>query len=493
MFHHTTDCINADFPFIYESSSGLQNSVTCDDIALEDGQCNSAIVGRPGLTVSAYCSEICIEECNMTEPPTTSPTAAPVAPVVTTSDPTASPTFLPTESPVATDAGNTGESTGGNTGESTGTTSAPEEPSQSLIPFHTYAIELIIPNTSRMRKSRRRTQENRTPVSVDEEEIERIASERIDEALTELGGGYASSTVNMERVGEYAKLDFTVLAYSLTGVARFVNTGISDLPSRLEVDGAVLNAFGSVEFVASLQESEDPVIASIVEATVTEMDESPTETIQSPPQPQSNPENNSSVTVGVIAGVAAVAGLLAIAFAVGIYRGRKTGNRKRYSSSLGPLSKQEDEDGEEGHLESPTKTALNTSNDEEGPGDDDDNEGSALSGLRGQAAYTSAEYHGPSKGFARSGDDISVGDENSARIAPSMVGDASVTYSVEGQSYYMSGDDQSYASGASSSLADAVRSRPGSALAGLDLPPIQDTSMMSSSSADEGQPKHRFV
>lgn len=422
----------------------------------------------------------------MTEPPTTSPTAAPV---VTTSDPTASPTPSPTESPVATDAGNTGESTG----DSTGTTSAPEEPTQSLIPFHTYAIELIIPNISRMRKSRRRTQENRTPVSVDKEEIERIASERIDEALTEIGGGYASSSVNMERVGEYAKFDFTVLAYSLTGVARFVNTGISDLPSRLEVDGAVLNAFESVEFVASLQESEDPVIASIVEATVTEMDESPTQTIQSPPQPQPNSENNSSVTVGVIAGVAAVSGLLAIAFAVGIYRGRKTGNRRRYSSSLGPLSKQENEGGEEGCLESPTKTALNTSNDEEGPEGDDGNEGSALSGVRGQAAYTSAEYQGPSKGFARSGDDVSVGDENSTRIAPSMVGDASVTYSVEGQSYYMSGDDQSYASGASSSLADAVRSRPGSALAGLSLPPIQDTSMMSSSSADEGQPKHRFV
>ena len=453
--------------------------MTCDDIVPEDGQCDSAIVGRPGLTVSAYCSEICMEECNITDPPTTSPTAAPV---VTTSDPAAS---SPPESPVATDADNTGDSTG--------TTPPPEKPTQSLIPFHTYAIELIIPNISRMRKSRRRTQENRTPVSVDEEEIERIASERIDEALTELGGGYASSTVNMERVGEYAKFDFTVLAYSLTGVARFVNTGISDLPSRLEVDGAVLNAFESVEFVASLQESEDPVIASVVETTVTEMDESPKETIHSPPQPASNSENNSSVMVGVISGVAAVAGLLAIALAVGIYRGRKTGNRKRYSSSLGPLSKQEDEDGEEGYLESPTKTALNTSNDEEGPEGDDANEVSALSGLRGQTAYTSAEYQGPSKGFARSGDDISVGDDNSARIAPSMVGDASVTYSVEGQSYYMSGDDQSYASGASSSLADAVHSRPGSALAGLDLPPIQDTSMMSSSSPDEGQPKHRFV
>lgn len=416
----------------------------------------------------------------MTNPPTTSPTAAPVAPVVTTSDPTASPTSSPTVSPVATDADNTGDSTGDSTGTS------PEEPTQSLIPFHTYAIELIIPNISRMRKSRRRTQENKAPVSVDEQEIERIASDSIDEALTELGGGYASSTVNMERVGEYAKFDFTVLAYSLTGVARFVNTGISDLPSRLEVDGAVLNAFESVEFVASLQESEDPVIASIVEATVTEMDESPTETIPSPPQPQSNSENNSSVTVGVIAGVAAVAGLLAIAFAVGIYRGRKSGNRKRYSSSLGPLSKQEDGDGEEGYLESPTKTALNTSNDEEGPEGDNDNVG--------HAPYSSAEYQGPSKGFARSGDDISVGNENSTRIAPSMIGDASVTYSVEGQSYYMSGDDQSYASGASSSLADAVRPRAsGSAIAGSDLPPIQDTSMMSSSSADEGQPKHRFV
>lgn len=420
----------------------------------------------------------------MTDPPTTSPTKAPVAPVATISDPTASPTSSPTESPtespVATDA------------DSVDT--FPEEPTQSLIPFHTYAIELIIPNISRMRKSRRRTQENRTPVSVDEEEIERIASERIDEALIELGEGYASSTVNMERVGEYAKFDFTVLAYSLTGVARFVNTGISDLPSRMEVDGAVLNAFESVEFVASLQESQDPVIASIVEATVTEMDESPTETIQSPPQPHSNAENNSSVTVGVIAGVAAVAGLLAIAFAVGIYRGRKTGNRKRYSSSLGPLSKQENEDGEEAYLESPTKTALNISNDEEGPEGDDDNEESVLYGLGGQGAYTSAEYQGPSKGFPRSVDDISVGDENSARIAPSMVGDASVTYSVEGQSCYISGDDQSYASGASSSLADAVRPRAsGSALAGLDLPPIQDTSMMSSSSAGEGQPKHRFV
>lgn len=458
--HNTTGCVNADFAFIYESSAGLQSTVTCDDIALEDGQCDLAIVGRPGLTVSAYCSEICMEECNMTDPPTASPTAAPVA---TTSDPTAAPTSSPTESPVAADAvGSAG--------------APPEEPAQSLIPFHTYAIELIIPNISR--KSRRRTQENRAPVSVDEEEIERIVSERIDEALIDLGGGYASSTVNMERVGEYAKFDFTVLAYSLTGVARFVNSGVVDLPSRLEVDGAVLNAFESVELVASLQESEDPVIASIVDATVTEMDESPTETIQSPPQPQSSSENNSSVTVGVIAGVAAVAGLLAIALAVGIYRGRKTGNRKRYSSSLGPLSKQEGEDGEEGYLESPTKTALNTSNDDEGPEGNDAN----------------VAYQGPSKDFARSSDDFSVDDENSARIAPSMVGDASVTYSVEGQSCYMSGDDHSYASGASSSLADAMRPRAaGSAIAGSDLPPIQDTSMMSVGSADDGQPKHRFV
>ena len=63
-----------------------------------------------------------------------------------------------------------------NTGSSTGATSPPKEPTQSLIPFHTYAIELIITKISRMRKSRRRTQENRAPVSVDEEEIERIAS-----------------------------------------------------------------------------------------------------------------------------------------------------------------------------------------------------------------------------------------------------------------------------------------------------------------------------
>jgi len=261
----------------------------------------------------------------------------------------------------------------------------------------------------------------------------------------------------------------------------------------LEVDATVLNAFESVEFVASLQESEDPVISSVVEATVTEMDESPTETIQSS-QPQPKTENSSSVTVGVIAGVAAVAGLLAIAFAVGIYRGRKTGKRNRYPSSLGPLSKQEDEDGEEGHLESPTKTALNTSNDDEGPEGDDEKDGSALSDFAGPAAYTGTAYQGPSKGFVRSGDGISVGEKSSARVAPSMIGDASVTYSVEGQSYYMSGDDHSYASGASSSLADAVRPRPGSVLAGSDLPPIQDTSMMSgASSADEGQPKHRFV
>jgi len=413
--------------------------VTCADIALDDGQCDSAIAGRPELTVAAYCSEICREECT-----TNSPTAAPVDDVSESaidSEPTAS-------EDVAADT----------------------EISQSLIPFQT-AIELLVPNISRMR---RRAQENRAPVSVDEEEIERIASERIDEALAELGGGYASSTVNMKRVGEYAvpKSDFTVLTYSLTGVARFVGPGTSKLPSRLEVDAAVLDAFEGGKFAASLQESEDPVIASIVEASVTEMDESPSESIPSS-QPQPKSEGTSSVTVGIIAGVAAVAALLAIAFAVGIYRSRTTGKRNRYSSSLGPLSKREDEGDEGGYLESPTKTALNTSNDD---GEND--------------------YQGPSKGFVRSADDdISVGDESTGRgAAPSMIGDASVTYSVEGQSYYMGGDDQSYASGASSSLADVIHPRPGSALAGSDLPPIQDTSMMSSAgSADEGQPKHRFV
>ena len=411
--------------------------MTCADIALDDGQCDSAIAGRPELTVAAYCSEICREECT-SDSPTASPVASPID-----SEPTAS-------EDVAADT----------------------EISQSLIPFQT-AIELLVPNISRMR---RRAQENRAPVSVDEEEIERIASERIDEALAELGGGYASSTVNMKRVGEYTvpKSDFTVLTYSLTGVARFVGPGTSKLPSRLEVDAAVLDAFEGGKFAASLQESEDPVIASIVEASVTEMDESPSESIPSS-QPQPKSEDSSSVTVGIIAGVAAVAALLAIAFAVGIYRSRTTGKRNRYSSSLGPLSKREDEGDEGGYLESPTKTALNTSNDD---GDNDQN-----------------DYQGPSKGFVRSADDdISVGDESTGRAAPSMIGDASVTYSVEGQSYYMGGDDQSYASGASSSLADVVHPRPGSALAGSDLPPIQDTSMMSNAgSADEGQPKHRFV
>ena len=59
------------------------------------------------------------------------------------------------------------------------------------------------------------------------------------------------------------------------------------------------------------------MIASIVEASVTEMDESPSESIPSS-QPQPKSEDSSSVTVGIIAGVAAVAALLAIAFAVGI-------------------------------------------------------------------------------------------------------------------------------------------------------------------------------
>jgi hypothetical protein len=420
-----------------------------------------------------------MDECNNSEIPTDSSTAAPD----TGSTGTSLGESIQTPTDSSTAAPDTG-STGTSLGEST----------QSLIPFHTYAIELIIPNISRMRKTRRRAQENRAPVSVDEEEIERIAAERIDEVLTELGGGYASSTVSMERVGEYTKFDFKVLAYSLTGVARFLNSGISDLPSRVEVDAAVLNALESNEFVASLQESEDPVIASIVEATITEMDESPKENIQSS-QPQSNSENGSSVTVGVIAGVAAVAGILAIAFAVGIYRSKKTVNRKRHSSSLGPLSKQEDEDGEEGHLDSPTKTALNTSNDDEGPEGKDNDEGSALSGFDGSAGYTGSPHQVPSRGFVRSGDVNSVGDENSSRVASSMIGDASVSYSVEAQSYYTSEDDQSYASGASSSLAadaDVRPTRPGSALAGLGLPPIQDTSMMSGNS-DEGRPKHRFV
>lgn len=441
----STDCVNADFAFVYEAKAGLESTVTCADLALDGGQCDSAIAGRPELTVAAYCSEICREECT-----TNSPTAA------------SPPTSDDVESAI----------------DSSEDVAADTEISQSLIPFQIYAIELLVPNISRMR---RRAQENRAPISVDEEAIERIASERIDEALAELGGGYASSSVNMKRVGEYVvpKSDFTVLTYSLTGVARFVGPGTSTLPSRLEVDAAVLNAFESGKLVASLQESEDPVIASIVEATVTEMDESPSESIPSS-QPQPKSEDSTSVTVGIIAGVAAVAALLAIAFAVGIYRGRTTGKRNRYSSSLVPLSKRGDEDDEGGNLESPTKTALNTSNDDEGPGDNNEND--------------IAAYQRPSKGFVRSDDDISVGDESTGRAAPSMIGDASVTYSVEGQSYYMSGDDQSYASGASSSLADAIRPRPGSALAGSDLPPIQDTSMMSSaSSADEGQPKHRFV
>ena len=209
----STDCVNADFAFVYEAQAGLESAVTCADIALDDGQCDSAIAGRPELTVAAYCSEICREECT-----TNSPTAAPVDDVSESaidSEPTAS-------EDVAADT----------------------EISQSLIPFQT-AIELLVPNISRMR---RRAQENRAPVSVDEEEIERIASERIDEALAELGGGYASSTVNMKRVGEYAvpKSDFTVLTYSLTGVARFVGPGTSKLPSRLEVDAAVLDAFEGV-------------------------------------------------------------------------------------------------------------------------------------------------------------------------------------------------------------------------------------------------------
>lgn len=308
-----------------------------------------------------------------------------------------------------------------------------------LIPFLTYALELVVPNPSR---NRRRAQQNRVPVSFDEDELERLTAERVHQALSTLGDTYSSSDVEMDRVGEYVKFDFTIVAYSLTGLARFTGTDITSLPSRADVDAAILNAFEGDEYVSSLQASLDPAIASVAGATVQEMDESPSSPILSESsEPKTQSENGSkSIPVGVVAGVAAAVCALGLALAIGIYRSKKKKaetNSKPYASSASPLSKQAVE------FDSHSRT-HDISDDAYIHDESDRSEGSSrFSGVGEKESLASTDFSNPR-------DTISLGAGTGSHVAPSMMGDASVTYSIDPS--HMSGDDQSMASGSAGQM-----------------------------------------
>ena len=464
--------------------------MVCSDISF-GGQCDERIVGDQGYTVASYCPVTCMDECSLTTDP---PIQAPVRPSPTASTVnTVSRTTSPTASPI-TDASAT----------------APDEvDDQLLIPFLTYAIELIIPNPAR---NRRRAQQNGISISLDDDELERLTAERVHDALSALGSTYSSSDVDMNRVGEYVKFDFTVVAYSLTGLARFEGTDFDSLPSRSEVDAAILNAFEGDEYISSLHSSSDPVIASIAGATVQEMDESP-----SPPLPSENPEpkaqsqnGTNNIPVGVVVGVAVAVCALALVLAFGIYRSKKrkaNSRNKPYASSSSPLSKQADP------FDSPSRTKKISDDPFNDDGSDRSEGSSRFAGLVEKESTASTDGVEHADNFSRSRDIISLGDDRS-HVAASMMGDASVTYSIDPS--HVSGEDQSMASGSvgqMSALCDERsrneackdteerdveedqalqyhrNSRPGSALSGYsglsgvsELATIQDTSIDSKAS-----------
>jgi len=419
-----------------------------------------------GLTCSTDGSDTCV----VPPPPvdTDPPTQAPVRSPIKTASPTASPT---TESAVTT------------------TVTVPDEMNdQMLIPFLTYALELVIPNPSR---NRRRAQQNRALVSFDEDELERLTAERVHQALSTLGDTYSSSDVDMDRVGEYVKFDFTVVVYSLTGLARFTGSDITSLPSREDVDAAILNAFEGDEYVSSLKASFDPSIASVAGATVQEMDESPSSPLLSESsEPKTQSENGSkSIPVGVVAGVAAAVCALGLALAIGIYRSKKKKaemKSKPYASSASPLSKQVVE------FDSHSRT-HDISDDAHNHDESDRSEGSSrFSGLGEKESLASTDGFDQASNFSNPRDTISLGADTGSQVAPSLMGDASVTYSIDPS--HMSGEDQSMASGSAgqmSALGEEHSTNVGSTTGGAFREAWKDEEGMSEMEEDEALQFHR--